>query len=83
MLTSVTNTFWLHFLDGIELNLAKVISKIKLEVAPKGLREQQCEDLFSQFRNLGFLVRQQGRNEIFEGEAHTGRSMYEAIASKS
>ena len=75
--------FECQILDGIDPNLAKVISKIKLEVAPKGLREQQCEDLFSQFRNLGFLVRQQGRNEIFEGEAHTGRMMYEAIASKS
>mmetsp|Transcript_42575 Transcript_42575/g.43141 ORF Transcript_42575/g.43141 Transcript_42575/m.43141 type:complete len:257 (-) Transcript_42575:109-879(-) len=73
--------FECQILDGIDPNLAKIIRRIKLEVAPKWLREQNCLDLLQKFHNLGFSLRREGSNEILQGELPLNRGMYEAIAT--
>lgn len=73
--------FECQILQGIDPPLAKTISKIKLEVAPKWLRQQGCLDLYQGFEKLGFTVRREGSNQILQGEIPKF-GMFEAIATK-
>ena len=72
--------FECQILEGIGHDLANLIGKIKFEVAPKWLKGQHCNDLFTKFRNLGFVLRREGQTtEVIDGDDYGGR-MYEAVA---
>ena len=59
--------FECHVVDGIGMELAKKIRKIKFEVAPKWLRGQGCHDLLSKLRDKGFVITTENGRTV-EGE---------------
>jgi len=60
--------FECQVLDGIDLNLIGKIYKIKFEIAPKWLSQQNCLNLLSKLRNLGYEIMSEA-GIIIEGEA--------------
>ena len=76
--------FECQVLEGIDPTLGDRIQKVKFEVAPKHLRSQNCQDLFTRFRNLGFSIESEdGKQKVPEGNSYGGGiKEYVAIRNK-
>mmetsp|Transcript_5052 Transcript_5052/g.5865 ORF Transcript_5052/g.5865 Transcript_5052/m.5865 type:complete len:404 (-) Transcript_5052:247-1458(-) len=57
--------FECKILGGLDQNLANRIHEVKLEVAGKWLKGQNCNDLFRRFRQMGFELQSQDGKEVY------------------